>query len=231
MKLNNVIRSLSVGLAVLGTSLTSFAGTTIVHKVATFINNGTYLCLTNNSTWSYLSASNIWFYSWTVGTNVLALGGTNSAGVLYPPAIVDVPSMADDDQGDVNPNLAIQVIMGVYTNFPLPSVQSPAFLNTISTNPVPTVFTNEVSSTNTVTFTFAAESYGFADNYKTSTKTFVFTMQQTNNVPLVFTTNLPTTFISGAEKIRLVSMTADSKGDGGNNGAMIDAINEVGWYH
>jgi hypothetical protein len=115
---------------------------------------------------TYLGASNVWFYSYPTGTNVLALGGTNASGILYPQAVADVPVFPDMN-ADVNPNVVITVVEGINTNLPVQYPQTAAIGSLqVATIGAYAPFGGTQVVTNTTTYTFAPVSeggFGFFD--------------------------------------------------------------------
>ena len=216
--------TLMVGSAVAGT---------MSHDTADFINNGTYLSISNNMTWNFGSASNAYFFSYSSGTNVYASSTNgNAATLLNPPAVVDV-DVYPDMNADVNPNVAITVTAGVYTNYNLARYQSPVYIQ--QTNFVGAfngLMPTNTTATNTVTFTFVpladGENPDQSGPYQGINKSFVFTfIPTTNNAAVTITTNLPTGFLQGIRKIRLASIGVSSVST--SPGVTIDRIRLVGW--
>jgi hypothetical protein len=214
-------------LAIVGSAFVASANS-VTHVSESFINTGTYLCVSNGVPFNYTTASNVWFYSYPVGTNVLALGGTNANGILYPQAVVDAPVFPDIN-ADVNPNIAITVVEGANTNLPIQYPQTSAIGNlAVSTATAYAPFSGTQVVTNTTTYTFATISeggFGFADT--AGGKTFSFSVSQTNNTLAVISTNVPTSFLQGARAIRLVSVSNTSTGTG--PGVVVDAVKLTGW--
>lgn len=210
---------ISIGASVamlLGGGVSAMANT---HFSSSFL-SGTYLVVSNSVTVSQTS-SNVWFYSYAAGTNVQSFA-TNAAGILYPAAIVDSPMIADVNS-DVNPNIAVQIVVGYSNNIFAASVQTPV-VNTW-TNPIPAIPVNSLS-TNVVTVTLSTVSsvaLGLAD---TSTgKTFTFSITANGTTPVVVSTNLPTSFLQGAGAIRATV----GVGGGTGSGIVVNALNLTGW--
>ena len=243
MKLLNSFKKLALG-ATLSLGLSAMAGPGLSYTPISysFINNGTYVAITNGINWTFDTASNVWFAPFNQFTNVYS-GTTNGNANLntWPPAIVDV-TVPSDGNGDANPNLSIQVVIGLTNNFYVfsgayqatnagaiaNSVMSPVIRNAIATNNITSVIGQ---GTNTLTFTFApvAEPYGISmpSSGWISDKAFTFAVACTNNQATVFTTNLPTTFTQGLTKVRLIKITTDNQT--GGVGTVIDAITLRGW--
>ena len=210
---------ISIGASVamlLGGGVSAMANT---HFSSSFL-SGTYLVVSNSVTVSQTS-SNVWFYSYAAGTNVQSFA-TNAAGILYPAAIADSPVIADANS-DVNPNIAVQIVVGYSNNIFAASVQTPV-VNTW-TNPIPAIPVNSLS-TNVVTVTLSTVSsvaLGLAD---TSTgKTFTFSVTANGTTPVVFSTNLPTSFLQGAGAIRATV----GAGGGTGSGIVVNVLNLTGW--
>lgn len=229
---------LSIGLGFVAVSLMAQANLDSVNN--SFLNNGTYLCLSNNTTYTWTtlgSSSNAWFFSYPSFTNVCWMYSTSNA----PAATVDADVIADRN-GDINPNMAISVVIGVYTNWPsvIPNWptynrQTPSALGVAGTgyslmtgsNLPAAFFTSTVAATNSVVLTFAPVSpEGYADT--SEGKQFSFTVAQSSvTLPRVITTNVPTTFLQGARKVRLVSVVIGSTGAA--QGVVVDSLSLVGW--
>lgn len=242
----NAKQLIGIGIAtvtMVASSLTVQADNTLKNVNTSFINNGTYLCVSNTAAnaFNYENNSNTYFWSFVVGTNILAAYGTNAAGINYPAAIVDVPILPDV-QGDVNPNLSIDIVVGKTNNWPLPATMTPAAggynglstvvgtngLSQFSTNFIP-VWPVVALTTNTATFTFVpVTDDGFPmQAIVGSTPPLVLTISCTNNMVNVLHTNLTSTVIAGCTKLRLESITVSAFGAGassGNIGMVIDAI-------
>lgn len=231
----------------LGSTMAAFAGPGISYAPvsSSFINNGTFVAISNNVPYLFDTASNVWFAPFQTFTNVYA-GTTNgnSIGLTWPQAFVDV-AIPPDGSGEANANLAICVVMGITNNFwsfagayqntnagPIANnVQSPVIRNLIATNNINAAIG---SSTNTLTFTFAPVIEPFNLSMPSSgwvsDKTFTFSVAGTNTQAVVFTTNLPSTFTQGATKIRLIKVGIDNLGGASPPaGIVIDALNLRGW--
>lgn len=193
-----------------------------------FINNGTYVCLPNNTTNTFYplgSGTNLTWFQYALGTNVLS-GSTNSFGQQLAPTFIDVP-LVPDGNGDVNPTLGIQAVLGVYSNFPAPPFQSPVIMNAVWTNPA-AAFTNSIFATNILTLVFATvdASAGYADG--TTGKQFTWAINLAGlTFPMTITTNVTTTFAQGTSKIRLVSAGVTSVSN--SQGVVLDSLKLTGW--
>ena len=217
MKLNKLI---SIGAAMM-VSVSAFA-VTPTHFTQRLI-TGTYLCLSNGTALT-TGGTNSYYYSYSAGTNVLS-GSTNAAGMLIP-SPVNAGVIFPDANVDINPNLALQVVIGFTNNLFLAGVQSPVMLNTVWTNPAP-YLTNGVVSTNSLQITLTAMSSGdFNVPDTTGSKTFTFTVGQTNQVATVTTTNLPTAFLQGCYGFTIAGTNTVT---GAGQGVIINGINLVGW--
>jgi hypothetical protein len=221
MKLNKLI-SLGLGLCLSGTAMAA----TPVHFTDRLL-TGTYLCLSNSVT--FLSGStNQVYYSYSAGTNVLA-GATNGANmtIASPLGFGDI---VPDVNADVNPNLALQVIVGYTNKLFLAGVQSPVMLNTVWTNPVPFMIPG-TGQTNTLTVTLTPVSSGdflVADTAE-GLKSFTVVMGQTNGVASVVTTNLPVGFLQGCAKFSVSLACGTGTTNAAGAGIVVDAVNLVGW--
>ena len=211
--------SIGLGLAMAG----SARATTVTHFTSRMI-NGALLCVSNSVTITTAS-TNYNYYQYSAGTNVLA-GGTNAAGNLIPYALTDA-QLVPDINADVNPNLAIQVVIGYTNNLFLSGVTSPVMYNTVWTNPT-SFFGNSVTQTNTATITLSPISSGdFTLPDTTGVKTFSFTVNQTNQTPVVLTTNLPVAFLQGAWGLR--ASVAVGAGTGNGTGMILNGLSLVGF--
>ena len=236
-KFKNIAKSALLGCVVLLAPAIANAGTA-VHVTERMI-NGTYLCVSNSTTAS-ISASNQWYYGYQYGTNVL--GGsvpftiqTNwpSQGVNTTNYFNPVPSplvnvgVFPDINADVNPNVALQIVIG-YTNqlFAL-GVQSPVLINTVWTNPAP-FFAGNIGATNSWTVTLTPVATGDFPLDTLPTKTFSVSGLWTNGVPLVLTTNVPTAFLQGLKAVS-PSITVGPGTNAAPNGIVFNAINLTGW--
>lgn len=196
-----------------------------IYKEQSFINNGTYLCVTNNTSLVYTNQNNAIYYSYQVGTNVQA-GATNPIGNYYPKPLTGV-KLDTDANGDVNPTYAVHVVIGATSGFPIPvSPQTGQFLNTIW-NPTNLVanFTNNANSTNVVTFTlYPLDSFGYVD----TSRSWSFVVNQTANVPVVVTTNLPTAFCQGLRGV-VPGIGVNNIAGAGAQGTTVDAFTLQGF--
>ena len=190
---------------------------------------GTYLCLSNSAgvsggaSFALGASSNFWYYSYAAGTNVL-VGSTNNAGILASSPIGDLPIYPDANV-DINPTLALQVVLGYTNQLFLTGVQSPVMINTVWTNPVP-VFTNSAVQTNTVVITVVPVSSGEFGLADTASKGFSFTVIQTNQIPITVTTNLPNSLLQGSYSLR---WSATNTATGTGQGVIFNALNLTGW--
>lgn len=218
-KLNKFIIGLGVMLGICNMS----DAATIVH-VTNRLLTGTYLCVSNGTTVSP-TASNAWYYSYSAGTNVIG-GSTNAAGTYYASPIV-LGGLFPDMNADVNPNVALQIVIGYTNNLFLPSGQSPTMLNTVWTNPSP-VFLPQPTATNawSVTLTPVA-SKEFPMDGPVVGKSFTISGFYTNGVPMVITTNLPVALLQGCYALA-PSITVGT-GTNAANGVVFNAINITGW--
>lgn len=243
---------LIIGVAVAATSISCFAGgNPVSHFTYRMIFGGTAVCI-SNSTSLFPANSNFWYYSYASGTNVL--GGTtpftiytnyptvgiNQTNLLSPvPSPICIGNLWSDLNGDVNPNIACQIIIG-YTNIvivPSGGYQTPTLINTVWTNPT-SFFTNPVTAlaaTNTVTVQLIGIGSldmgpGFFDLGATIPipRIFQFTCVQSNSQPIVVVTNIPTSFLQGLAAVYPVVSTTNSAG-GGGQGIILDALNLIGW--
>lgn len=220
------IRSLILGAVLVGMVASAITPTHFTARSIT----GTYLCLSNattitgGSTFALGASSNFWYYSYALGTNVL-VGSTNSYGNVQGSPISDL-ALYPDANVDVNPNLSVQVVLGYTNQLFLTGVQTPVMYNTVWTNPVP-VFTNATAGTNQVTFTFVPVSSGeFGLGDTVASKAWSFTVWQTNGIPTVLSTNLPTSLLQGASALRWSATNANT---GTTPGPIINAVNLTGW--
>lgn len=216
-------------------SFSAFAGPGVSYAPlnSSFINNGTYVCISNNMTWTFDTASNVFFMPFQTFTNVYALttNGNNQLNT-WPPAFVDV-TVPPDGNGEASGNLAIQIVVGITNGFPFPYAQSPVVGNTINN------FTNLNAAigggTNTVTLTFAPVydmgplvtgiSQGSASIAQVD-KQFTFACTETNNAVVVLTTNLPTSMTQGVTKLRLIKAVVNNVNTAG---VVINALSLRGW--
>jgi len=192
-----------------------------LHVTQRFV-NGTYLCVSNSQTLTQ-SASNSWYFSYQAGTNLLG-GATNASGVAAPGPLVDA-SVSPNLNGDVNNNVAMQVILGYTNKLFLPPNMSSSMVATMWTN-VLSKFTNATAQTNTVTITVypvSSEEFNVAD---TAGKSFSFAVIQTNGIPTVLSTNLPTALLQGEARLRITVANGAQAGTG--LGVIVNAINLVG---
>lgn len=223
----------------------------VSHFTYRMIQNGTSVCISNSTALS-MSSSNFVYYNYELGTNVCGGAipftiytnfptvGVNQTNFLAPiPSPITIGPLWSDLNGDVNPNIALQVIIG-YTNIVIPSVggrQTPTLLNTVWTNPT-SFFTNPIAAlaaTNTITIQLVGIASmdmgpGFYDQGSTIplTHVFQFTCIQSNATTIVVTTNLPTAFLQGMAAVYATVATTNSAG-GGGQGIILNALNLVGW--
>ena len=201
--------------------------TTVKHVTERML-TGAYLCVLTNTT-ATITTSNLQFYSYAAGTNILSLQ-TNVLGNFTSAALQNA-AVFPDINADVNPNIALQVVMG-YTNqlFSL-GVQSPVMINTVWTNAQPAAIPS-VGSTNQYTITLTAVSSAEfpVDQSVPTFKTFSVTGEYTNGVPYVFSTNLPTSFLQGAYAVSpSITIGAGTNGTAGLNVVIFNALNLTGW--
>lgn len=253
-QLKNKLTALGLGFTVVLAPLSASAIAT--HRTESMIYNGTLLCISNSTIYpgsitNSGGATNIWYYSYYYGTNVLAgytpftiYSNFPSAGVYttnylptVPAPLVGVPVWADVN-ADIAPDIALQVVVG-YTNVLFNNKnQTPTLLNTIWTNPVPAYanlwgggVTNVTPQTNMITVTLypvASLDWNVFDVSGVSQlKSWSFSFWSTNNVAQVITTNIPTTFLQGIAGVApSVAVTATN---GAAGVIVVDALNIVGW--
>lgn len=225
------MKKIIIGVSLCLLSYASFAANgTGFHPVSSsFINNGTYVLLTNNTTYANAGyGTNLWYFNYAYGTNILS-GATNGYGNPNPPTFIDAPIWVNGN-GDASPNITITATVNVYSNFPPPFGYSPVVANTIWTNPVAQI-PFDVDNSNTVTMVFSpitdsSLTTGFADGTN-SFKTFTLIANAVGNLPFTVSSNVPTAFLVGASKIRLVSATASSVS--GSTSVIIDNLKATGW--
>ena len=234
-QIKELCKALLLSVCTLGVTVAAHAGGFSKPFAANFLNNGTYLCVSNATPFNYENASNAYFWSWSTGTNIYAAYGTNSSGVQYDQAVVDVP-LVPDYNSDLNPTLAIEIVIGRTNNYPLPSVMTPSengYLN--NTNPlvyVP-IFANAALSTNTVTFTFVGVTdEGFPESTFFPQNILTVSLTCTNNALTILSTNLVPSFLQGDNKLRLESISSAQANSGTvatDYGAVINAVRVKGW--
>ena len=194
---------------------------TLTHIDATFLANGTYVGLTNNTTWTNVNgtvpaSTNTWYFSYTAGTNVLG-GWTNSQGILIPQPFVDV-DLRPDANADVNPNSALFAVINISTNLTLPFGMG-VWPGGYGTNQPISYVQPTAGSTNTELFVFTRSIDGV--NFGTAAQDqFSWLITPTNGVATegywVGSTNLPTSFLQGAKKLRVFSVTTGNNSSPGN---------------
>ena len=207
---------------------------TPLHLTQQFINNGTYLVVSNNYVWDYTSAPNTYYVSYTGdgnGSSIFsgAMGFTNSTTTNYlPRCVVDCSAWANPDGTPAQ--AAIQVMIGVATNYPLPdplrawNCGTNGLVSAGAATGVPTgIVAVNASATNYITFGFVKSCDGVNFDTNTATGLFQIGVQLKGTTPVCIATNVPVSFMTGAKKIRLQRMvTSDSTG---SPGVTIDAIN------
>jgi hypothetical protein len=251
MKMKNLLKSLMVGIALVCTSATipsANAVGTIVHRTIRLL-TGTWMCVSNN--WSTANGTNFWYYSYSVGSNVLGNTQltylttntypsgvsitTTNYGTTYPGALLTNAPVWPDLNADITPNICCQVIMN-YTNagqiFAPPNQSSELFNTGWGTNAIPWILqTNQPAfvasaGTNTVSVTLYAVSsgeFGLPDTSTSPSKSFNFTFTATGQGQ-VLSTNIPIAFLQGAYGVSaVVSYYAT------NTAAIFNAINLDGW--
>ena len=179
--------------------------------VSSFLNNGTYLVITNNTT-SY--GTNCYMFYVPSQTNIWCVA-SNASTQAFVPAVV-----RSDVNGDLNPTLAISVTIGNTNQYALPGLNWNRMLTT--TSAIPTAL--NAWDTNLVTMTFAKEADGVTPE---TTGTFTLAVSATGVTPKTVITNLPAFFIQGARRIWLKSITTSDASN--TNGVVIDQIALCGW--
>jgi len=223
--------------------------------VGNFVNNGTFLEVSNSTPYIWNTASNIVFYNYGNSQNVLASTvqintSTNGSTIFtnsiftYPPAIVDVP-IYPDLNGDYSANTALTITVGITNNYqPYPANYSPTQVGSgvgsntnvlygsgtnycaYAANATNTTSYYGVASTNLDTFVFATSADGenCDSGWVGSQHVFTFSFGSTNNTVITFTTNLPTSFLQGAMRVRLMSITPAQPNSQGAGVLTIDKI-------
>lgn len=215
-------------------SLVSTAQAASVPISESFINNGTYISLSNNYTLLYGSTTNIRFVSFEISTNIIG-GASNTispGGLSFPQILRDV-TVRPDGLSEVNDSCSISVTIGVATNFfsqrghgglPFPNAGQ-NFWN------IPNGMTNGVGgpyvpvslfpqgalgSSNVLTFVFQKSVDGMTYGTTAQDK-FQFVVAQTAAIlatdagkPHTINTNLPSSFMQGAKKLRCLSVASDN---------------------
>lgn len=238
---------ISIDLA-LGTLNTPAHAGTATYLDEDFINNGTYVCLTNGlsetfygpliytnsaGTGNGIYGTNIWYYSFSQFTNVLT-GTTNSNGqtpASLAGAFCDV-GLWPDGNGNPDTNLVIMATFGITNGYPNPYVMSPILQNTIWTNPAPYAgIASGTLCTNTVSFVFSPVSDMRASSADVASgRTFTWSpnlVGLTPPVTLSFTP--PPADLIGARRLRLVSITVGTNLNAGAQGLVLDALRLQGW--
>lgn len=221
-----------------------------------FLNNCTYVCLSNNMTASfagpyyaapvtipltpmvtYGTNNFIWYYDYKVGTNVQAGVTTNAiTGNLQQGPFCDVPIFADAN-GCPNTNVSIYVTIGVNSNYPPVSVTSPVNSNLVWTNPMAFFYQNAgittpAPGTNTISLVFAPVSdtrAGMADGSPGRQWTWLVAVPG-NTLPLTVSVNPPPSLVQGTTKLRLYSYTISTNSAAANGfGVVIDALGMRGY--
>lgn len=246
---------LAIGLG-LGLTLSSHAGNVYPFNVS-FLNNSTYVCLSNNMTATfqgpYPSAPTttpfngmanygtnnfIWYYDYKVGTNVQAGVTTNAiTGNLSPGPFCDVPVFADAN-GAVQTNVAIYATFGVNSNYPPTSVMSPVDQNMVWTNPMAFFYANAgfaspAPGTNSVTLVFAPVSdtrSGLADDSTIGRSWSWNIALEGRSLPLTVSVVPPATLLNGTTRLRLLSYTISTNNSAANGfGAVLNALGMYGY--
>lgn len=195
-----------------------------------FINNGTFLALSNNTTFNFagpLLSSNLVFWSYNNATNINA-GTTNGniGAILGKPALVPA-DVYPDANGDIQANASVYISLGLTNNWPLPANMTPIFSNVSNTN-YNSIFTGV--TTNILTITLVALADGV--NYDLpitgfGAKSFVWNFTATNlaaNTLITLSTNLPSTFLQGTPKVGVYSIVVGNAPTGGGAGVTVDAF-------
>lgn len=212
--------------ALVASAITSQAATHFTTRMLT----GAFTCISNGTTLSY-NTSNVWYYSYSAGTNVYG-GSTNAGGFTIPGPLTQAP-LVPNLNGDINNNLALQVIVGSTNNLFRPSGMSPVVGNLTWTNPTPFLpfFTNALAQTNTLVITLSkvgSRQFGVPDANSTNS-TLSCTILVTNGIVGAITMPINTGFLQGAGAISAsISATAAGSGNLGV-GPIVNAINLVGW--
>lgn len=231
-KLLTLVAALITGLAI------SVKAGTATYTIQSFINNGTYVCLTNGLAFTNNSiatpsgvgyATNVWWYPYTIGTNVLALS-TNSIGNTIPFPFVDVP-LFPDGNADVNTNLELVATIGITNAYPRMANQTPVVMNTVWTNPASFFTSSTIPGTNTLTLTFAPVSDTQANLADTSAgRQFTWTIPLAGlTLPVTLSTTVSASSVLGACKLRLYSVAISGNATAGSLGVTLDGLWLEGW--
>lgn len=231
----------------LGLSVATHAGTATYYD-EDFINNGSFVCLTNGQTYTFwgpmiftnsagaatgIYGTNIWYYSYLSFTNVLT-GTTNGLGQTpsqLAGAFTDV-GLWPDANGNQDTNFAISATFGITNNTLNQGVMSPVNQNTVWTNPVPyyTALAGSIG-TNPITFTFAPVSdlrAQAADNL--GGRTFTWSPNLVgSNLPVTLSFYPTSGVLVGAKKLRLVSIFVQTNLVSGSQGIILNSLHLQGW--
>lgn len=173
--------------------------------------------ITNNqSNLFYLAQVNNGIYS-----NVLSLT-TNSAGTLVP-NVFQAASLFSDSLGNPGSNVAFWVVMNNSNIVNYPGLADND--NTIYTNVVTNGLVLTANATNVITFTLARiMAGGFIDTYTNSMLNITFT--NTGLSPILASTNLPLSFITGAKGVIIYQIVV---GGSTGNGCILSYAGIGGW--
>lgn len=183
--------------------------------------NGQNIGLSNNTTILY-PGTNVLFVDFSGNINYQG-NNTNAAGVQNPFPLADC-NIYPNGNGDAISNVTIAVTMN-YTNI-LPGPNQ-NFTNGAATN----AFGLGPKATNTVTITFYRSVDGFYfDNSGAAANQFVLVITNSlvNTNGFTFITNLPTSFTTGARKIRVASILTDNLGSG--TGMLLNRLRLGSWH-
>ncbi len=200
---------LLLGIVMFG--LTSLAATP-KWSFQTFINQGTFLCIPNGSTYSPYTATgltNAFYWKFSAFTNVQSsVTNGNLAGATWPVATV-AADVYPDANGDVQANASVTITCGITNLWSLPANMTTVAQNVYNTNFV----SSYGSSTNSVTITLVPLTDGSnADQGVVGNKSFVFVIGVTNAVQQTLSTNLPSGFLQGAAKVAVSTIVVSSGG-------------------